>query len=625
MGRKEFRVDWENLQRPGFSADFIEDRHGRLDLDPQNDFSDWLRTPASDAIIRNNMPLLAYIGGKPEAFTSKDHNFLPGSSFVKQLIIINNSRVDVTCRCSWSLNLPSSINGSETVTIPTGRQERIPMKFDLPASLLPGKYTITSNVKFSNGEVQVDAFDIHVIPLPGEVKYTGRTALYDTKGETKRLLDETGIPYQLVEAGADLSGYEILIIGKGSLATEGRGLNLAGVRDGLKVLVFEQSSEVLEKRFGFRVHEQGLRIVHNRIADHPVMNGLGPDNLHDWQGSATILPPRLKVDMNDRVFAGAPTVKWCDITVTRIWRCGNRGNVASVLIEKPACGNFLPVIDGGYSLQYSPLMEYREGKGMIMFCQLDVTGRTENDPAAVQLSRNLLSYLSGWKPGTMRKAVYAGDPEGLGHLKRAGVQVEAFADKKITDEQVLIVSTGASGIFGSKLKSVRKWISAGGNVLAIGLDQQEAGALFPFSVNMKKEEHIAAYFEKTATGSLFAGINPADVHNRDPKEIPLVKSGAEITANGVLAKAAQARVVFCQLVPWLFDYSKEKHNVKQSFRRSSFLLSRLLGNLGVESAVPLVGRFNSPPDTSKAEKRWLEGLYLDQPEEYDDPYRFFRW
>ena len=25
------------------------------------------------------------------------------------------------------------------------------------------------------------------------------------------------------------------------------------------------------------------------------------------------------------------------------------------------------------------------------------------------------------------------------------------------------------------------------------------------------------------------------------------------------------------------------------------------------------------------EKRWLDGLYLDAPEEWDDPYRFFRW
>jgi hypothetical protein len=25
------------------------------------------------------------------------------------------------------------------------------------------------------------------------------------------------------------------------------------------------------------------------------------------------------------------------------------------------------------------------------------------------------------------------------------------------------------------------------------------------------------------------------------------------------------------------------------------------------------------------ERLWLDGLYLDIPEEWDDPYRFFRW
>jgi serine/threonine protein kinase len=33
----------------------------------------------------------------------------------------------------------------------------------------------------------------------------------------------------------------------------------------------------------------------------------------------------------------------------------------------------------------------------------------------------------------------------------------------------------------------------------------------------------------------------------------------------------------------------------------------------------------TPVNDSKAEMRWLDGLYLDQPEEWDVPYRFFRW
>ena len=40
-------------------------------------------------------------------------------------------------------------------------------------------------------------------------------------------------------------------------------------RVGLKVLVFEQAADVLEKRLGFRVEEYGLRRVFKRAPGHP--------------------------------------------------------------------------------------------------------------------------------------------------------------------------------------------------------------------------------------------------------------------------------------------------------------------------------------------------------------------
>ena len=48
--------------------------------------------------------------------------------------------------------------------------------------------------------------------------------------------------------------------------------------------VFEQTAEVLEQRFGFRVAQYGLRQVFPRIPDHPLLAGLilpwaGPDAL----------------------------------------------------------------------------------------------------------------------------------------------------------------------------------------------------------------------------------------------------------------------------------------------------------------------------------------------------------
>jgi hypothetical protein len=112
------------------------------------------------------------------------------------------------------------------------------------------------------------------------------------------------------------------------------------------------------------------------------------------------------------------------------------------------------------------------------------------------------------------------------------------------------------------------------------------------------------------------------VHNRDPREVSLVSGGAALVGDGVLAKADNADVVFCQLVPWQFDPTKQM-NLKRTFRRSSFLLTRLAANMAVAGSTPVLARFRTPVE--KGERRWLEGLYLDVPEEWDDPYRFFRW
>jgi hypothetical protein len=123
--------------------------------------------------------------------------------------------------------------------------------------------------------------------------------------------------------------------------------------------------------------------------------------------------------------------------------------------------------------------------------------------------------------------------------------------------------------------------------------------------------------------SRLAGIGPAEVHNRDPRQLPLVSAGAQVVGDGVLAKAKDANVVFCQLAPWQFAGTQS--NLRRTHRHVSFLVSRLLANLGTSGSTPLLGRFHLPATDAKLEKRWSNGLYLDQPEEWDDPYRFFRW
>jgi len=647
--RQEFKVDWENLQRPGFSPDYLDQRYERMDLAFER--SDWIATPAAQALIRNNRPLLAYLGGKPDRFTSKDHNFFPGETIEKQTIVINNSRETVTCDCQWSFSLPQARSGSKQVTVRPGQQQRVPLRFELPATLASGRYELSASFKFSSGETQQDSFSIEVLPrlprssrgneaqIPGSPTTTTsaenqslltsaatsqegpKFALFDPKGETVTLLNRWGVRSQPVEANADLSAFDILIVGKSALTAAGPAPDIGRVREGLKVILFEQTSEVLEKRFGFRTAEYGLRQLFPRVPDHPILAGITTDHLRDWRGEATILPSRLKYEMRPRY---GITVQWCDLPVTRLWRCGNRGNVASVLIEKPASGDFLPILDGGFSLQYSPLLECREGNGLVLFCQVDVTGRTEIEPSAETLARNLLRYVSAWKPAPRRQAVYAGEPAGLRHLESIGVSVNSYEGGNLSSNQVLVVGPGGGRKLAGAAAAIADWLKAGGNLVAIGLDQDDANALLPFQVAMKQAEHIAAFFEPFGMNSLLAGVGPADTHNRDPRDLPLVSAGAHVFGNGVLANAESANVVFCQMAPWQFDGGKQS-NLRRTHRRASFLFARLLANFGVAGATPILDRFHNPLDAAKPEKRWLTGLYLDQPEEWDDPYRFFRW
>jgi hypothetical protein len=316
-------------------------------------------------------------------------------------------------------------------------------------------------------------------------------------------------------------------------------------------------------------------------------------------------------------------VKWAGIPVTRVWRYGNRGNVASALIEKPACGDFLPILDGGYALQYTSLVEHRAGKGMVLFCQTDVTSRTETDPAADTLARKILHYVANWKPSPMCTVLYSGESAGLTYLASAGVRAGTYSGGKLSADQVLMVGPGGGKQLAPDAADIGEWLKSGGHVLALGLDEGEINAFLPMKVSTVTREHIAAYFEPFGAGSLLVGVSPAEVHNRDPRELHLITAGATVAGDGVLATTPSANVVFCQLVPWQFDYSGAKMNVKRTYRRVSCLLARLLGNMHAAGETQLLEHISTP--VAETEKRWLDGLYLDAPEEWDDPYRFFRW
>ncbi len=542
-GRRELPIDWSDLQRPGYSPDFYSPRSS--DSWPYSlgtKMEDWVPNVRGAAFRRYSQPLLVYIAGGPERFTGQAHNYLPGQVVEKQIIVVNDSRETVECACEWSVNLPEQQGGTSTLRVKPGENERALVHFRVPAAARAGAFELTLKATFSTGEVQEDAFTI-----------------------------------------------DVLVIGKGALTVDGPAPDLLRVRDGLRAVVFEQEALPLERRLGFRVQENGLRRVFVRTPGHPILEGLSNANLHDWHGEATLLPPGIPLG-NPNSY---PMVQWCGFTVPRPGRAGCWGNISSVMIERPAAGDFLPLVEGGFALQYSPLMLYREGKGAVVFCQMDVTGRSADEPAAARLAANILEYAGAYSPPRQRGAFYAGGPAGMAHLREAGAEIAPYGNQPLTQDEVLVLGPGAAAELEDHAGPVAAWVKGGGHVLALGLSQDDVRNALDLPARLEEAEYISCFFPPPASDTLLAGVGCSDLMTRDPRTVPLVTEGALALGNGVLARSEKENAVFLQIVPWQFNY-EEFYNTKLAFRHTSFVVSRLLGNMGVPLRTPLLARFGRP-------------------------------
>jgi hypothetical protein len=187
---------------------------------------------------------------------------------------------------------------------------------------------------------------------------------------------------------------------------------------------------------------------------------------------------------------------------------------------------------------------------------------------------------------------------------------------------LLVLGPGAGSALRGGAADLGRFLQAGGRIAGLGLGPADALVLPVPGLKLENGELLAPALAPFPAGSPFAGIGPADLHDRDPRLAPLVVSGAGF-ARGVIASAASERVALLQLVPW--GDARRLQQFRANFRRHAYATSRLLANLGAEARTPLLEHLARPVASPAVDKRWLRGLYLDVPEEWDDPYRFFRW
>jgi len=321
-------------------------------------------------------PLLAYLAGVP-VFTDKTHAYYAGETIRKQIAVVwdgpGNRRLDAR----WQLRQGEEVLAEDSATFEgqAGDVRFAPINWQAPAVKARAELELRLRVTEAGKSAAADTFALQVFPRPEALTLNTRIAVWDPRGKTAAWLAELGIRAAAVRPGDSLADYGLLLIGREAL-TPGVRLPYApkDLKRGLNVIVFAQRPEMWEA-LGFRPDDLMTRRVFPGVDDSPVLDGLQTADLRDWRGRPDLLPAFRRAYEHDG---------------PRAPRGSNRGAVASVVLRLPAAIGFTPLLNCEFDLDYSPLLQWRYGRGSLLFCTLDFEGRISSDPAATLLAANLL-------------------------------------------------------------------------------------------------------------------------------------------------------------------------------------------------------------------------------------------
>jgi hypothetical protein len=543
---------------------------------------------------------LGWIAGPIGDFTTVNDTYRKGEPVKKSLVILNDTRRPRTVAWSWTAG-DASASGS--VTIAPGGRADVPVEFAVPPDAPGGSLEIRASFRNVGGPAwsAEDSFALRLLPPKAAPVVGAPVFVYDPEGTAKAMLSAMGVPF--TDAATDGIAWptdRLLVLGRRALAKPLPDPIVNAARSG-PTLVLEQDTATLRK-LGFRVQEHGLR---NLFALDPAFD---PIDLADWRGRSTLLPETLD---EDRDKADFPRWDWDGHKNTRVWRAGNRGVVAGVLPEKPAIGDFSPLVHGGFDLQYAPVLEYTGFGHRIVFSQLDICGRTERSPEAEEALAALIRIASGPISGFSRRKVKVLE----GGAGKAAVVLDAlrFPFEKIASASdakpgdILVVGPGAKG---AALEDI---VRGGVNVLALGLGANEANAILPgLGAKACGRHEYPAPADDLLREPVFRGVSNADLQWLYPSQMEgLARFGDDMLA---ARRIGNGHIVLSSIVPWAHD---EKEIALRHHRRRAFaLVTRLLCNLGTVPDDGFLDRAGGVEPVS---------LYADRSLADDDPYRYYRW
>ena len=537
-------------------------------------------SPNWEVFKQANQPLLVYLAGGP-LHTDKTHAYYAGETIEKQIAVVWDGATPTSVAATWTLKDGDRTlaSGKETLALAAGEILLKPFSVELPKAVTQRTALTLELTATQDGRtVGEDRFALEVFPPFKPAAPRVRIALYDPQGKSSDGLKTLGINPRAWKRGDGFGDVDVFIVGREAIKPgEPLPYGAADIRNGLKVLVLEQSP-LAWRSLGFETIETMPRYVFARDAASPVFAGLEAADLINWRGSPDLLPEGRQVVSSDAPHAP----KWT-----------NRHAVASVVMKTPHVAGFTPLIEAEFDLAYTPLLQWREGKGSVYFSSLDFTGRLGVDPAATLLAGNLINAVAAATPSATVPVHYLGGDAGLARLRQLGVEAVRGIPAKPVADALLVIGDDPGTPPANQLAA---FAQAGGTVLHLTRPADELQAR-----GLRTTRRTVYRATPTSASPLLRGVGPNLLRWQDALEVNAFTAdnrsdGVNVFVDGLLLekKTGKGRDVYLQATSALLegryaDNTDKREAIQLSFPRLDRLVAQVLTNLGATPA-PEVSR-----------------------------------
>ncbi len=417
------------------------------------------------------------------------------------------------------------------LSISVGDKKSQPINFNTPQELNSFKTegTIILNALIGN-IVHVDTFHFRIFkdePITGDKVIN----VFDPVGKSTDMLLALG--YTVLPWKGDTK-IPFLIIGREALSKQYTiPFSIQEfVEQGGKLLVLNQQDSVVEKK-RFRISKYVSRYVFP-VKNNPLTRQLDELDLRNWNGVGTMIEPYPDYVNND--YEKSP-----DNSTIYGWDWGDRGSVATSVLEKPHKSSWTPLLECEFDMACSPLMKLNVGKGSLTWCSLDLEDHATQDPVAAIIAKRLISYIQTALPEERNeRTIFIGNENERKLLDEVGMNYKKVDKIETAPELIICGNTTAE-----QEKVLVQYVENGGKILL--LPKTKTGNFFG------AEYVLDDAFDggKTiADWPLTNGLSLSDIRYRSAASTIKISSGCDISLNGLLGKKQLARVKLF-IVNWI--------------------------------------------------------------------------